>query len=147
MKTWQKYLNGLINGKCCLIQSIQRKLKKLSFLAKRVLLIMELIILTKCRSSRPEVFCKKVLLRPATLFQKRLWQRCFPINFGRFLRTHFHTEHLRWLLLKMSTVKENVQKHLGLFLDVKYVNEKFMKVNKGINAIKNSTYYYHTLHW
>ena len=47
----------------------------------------------------------------------------------------------------MPIVKENAQKHLGLFLDVKYVNEKFMKVNKGINAIKNSTYYYHTLHW
>ena len=147
MKTWQKYLNGLINGKCCLIQSIQRKLKKLSFLAKRVLLIMELIILTKCRSSRPEVFCKKALLRPATLLKKRLWQRRFLVNFGKFLRTHFHTEHLRRLLLKMPIVKENAQKHLGLFLDVKYVNEKFMKVNKGINAIKNSTYYYHALHW
>ena len=74
------------------------------------------------RSSRPEVFCKKDLLRnfakfigkhlchslffnkvaglrPATLFKKRLWHRCFPVNFVKFLRTLFFTEHLWWLLL------------------------------------------------
>ena len=48
-----------------------------------------------------EVFCKKVFLkisRPATLLKKRLRHRCFPVNFVKFLRTHFFTEHLRWLL-------------------------------------------------
>ena len=30
---------------------------------------------------------------------KRLWHRCFPVNFVKFLRTPFFTEHLRWLLL------------------------------------------------
>ena len=55
------------------------------------------------RSSRPEVFCKKNVLRnltkftrkhlcqsfsfqrikPATLFKKRLWHRCFPVNFAK----------------------------------------------------------------
>ena len=38
-------------------------------------------------------------LRPATLSKKRLWRRCFPVNFAKFLRTPFLTEHLRWLLL------------------------------------------------
>ena len=75
------------------------------------------------RSSRPEVFCKKGVLRnftkfkgkhlcqslffnkvaglrPATLLKKRLWHRCFPVNFAKFLRTSFLTEHLRWLLLR-----------------------------------------------
>ena len=33
----------------------------------------------------------------ATLIKKRL--RCFPVNFVKFLRTPFLTEHLRWLLL------------------------------------------------
>ena len=32
---------------------------------------------------------------PATLLQKRLWHRCFPVNFAKFLRTPFFTEHLR----------------------------------------------------
>ena len=70
------------------------------------------------RSSRPEVFRKKGVLRkfakftgkhlcqslffnkvaglrPATLLKKRLWRRCFPVNFVKFLRTPFLTEHLR----------------------------------------------------
>ena len=32
--------------------------------------------------------------------KKNLWHRCFPVNFSKFLRTPFFTEHLRWLLLK-----------------------------------------------
>ena len=73
-------------------------------------------------SSRPEVFCRKGVLsnfakftgkhlcqslffnkvaglRPATLLTKRLWHRCFPVNFAKFLRTLCFTEHLRWLVL------------------------------------------------
>ena len=34
---------------------------------------------------------------PATLLKKRLWHRCFPVNFAKFLRTPFFTEHLWWL--------------------------------------------------
>ena len=37
--------------------------------------------------------------KSATLLKKRLWQRCFPVNFAKFLRTPFLTEHLRWLFL------------------------------------------------
>ena len=37
-------------------------------------------------------------IRPATLSKKRLWQRCFPVNFAKFLRTLFVTERLWWLL-------------------------------------------------
>ena len=62
------------------------------------------------RSSHPEMFCQKdvlknftkftgkqlcqslffnkvVGLRPATLLKKRLWDRCFPMNFVKFLRS------------------------------------------------------------
>ena len=77
---------------------------------------------TKIRRSCPEVFCKKGVLRnfanftakhlcqnlflnnvadlrPATLFKKRLWHRCFLVSFAKFLRTSFLTKHLWWLLL------------------------------------------------
>ena len=80
------------------------------------------MLLTSVRSSRPGVFCRKGVLRnfakfkgkllcqslffnkvagvrPAILFKKRLWHRCFPLNFAKFLRTPFFTEHLQWLLL------------------------------------------------
>ena len=47
---------------------------------------------------------------PATLFKKRPWPRCFPMNFAKFLRTPFFTEHLWWLVLNMG-VTVNVLQH------------------------------------
>ena len=70
------------------------------------------------RSSRPEALCKKCVLRDfakfkgkrlcqillfnkvvglrsANLLKKSLWHRCFPVNFAKFLRTTFFTEHIR----------------------------------------------------
>ena len=64
------------------------------------------------RSSRPELFCRKGALRnfakftgkhlcqslffdkveglrPATLLKRRVWHRCFPVNFRKFLKTPF----------------------------------------------------------
>ena len=78
------------------------------------------------RSSRQEVFCKKGVLtnftkltgkqlcqslffheveglRSATLLKKRLWHSCFPVNFAKFLRIPFVTEHLMWQLLEEQT--------------------------------------------
>ena len=50
------------------------------------------------RSSHPEVFYKKGFLRNFGKFTEkqllRLWHRCFPVNFGKFLRPPFFTEHL-----------------------------------------------------
>ena len=74
------------------------------------------------RSSRPEVFCKKSVLRNftkftgkrlcqslffdkvaglrlATLLKERLWHSCLPVSFVKLLRIPFFTEHLWWLLL------------------------------------------------
>ena len=34
-------------------------------------------------------FNKATGLRPATLLKKKLWRRCFPVNFAKFLRTLF----------------------------------------------------------
>ena len=90
------------------------------------------------RSSRPEVFCKKDVLknfakftgkhrcqslfsnkvagfRPATLLKKGLRHRCFSVNFAKILRTSFLTEYLQWLLpvfkeYEMGTLVRNVLK-------------------------------------
>ena len=46
------------------------------------------------------LFLNKVAdLRHGTLLKKRLWRRCFPVNFSKFLWTLFFLEHLIWLLL------------------------------------------------
>ena len=78
-------------------------------------------------SSHPEVFYKKGKIsqnsqentcvshyfdkvadvRPATLLNKRLWHRCFPVNFSKILTTSFFTEHLPWLLLSASSMSSN----------------------------------------
>ena len=73
-------------------------------------------------------FNKIVGLRPATLLKKRLWNRCFPVNFAKLLRTPFLQMILKqrhwkvyldgcfsgriyfgnipaWLLLKSSSIR------------------------------------------
>ena len=34
-------------------------------------------------------FVKVAGIRPATLLKKRLWHRCFPVKFAKFLRAPF----------------------------------------------------------
>ena len=46
-------------------------------------------------------FNKVAGLRPAIIFKKRLWHRCFPVNFVNFLRTPFFQNTSGRLLLKM----------------------------------------------
>ena len=74
-----------------------------------------LILFMSLRSSHQRCSVKKGVLRnfakftgkhlcqaaPATLLKKRLWRRCFPVNFAKFLRTPFFAEHLCWLLLSL----------------------------------------------
>ena len=38
-----------------------------------------------------------IKLKACNFIKKSLWHRCFPVNFAKFLRTPFLTEHLRWL--------------------------------------------------
>ena len=81
----------------------------------------------KLWSSRPEVFCKKGILRnftkfsgkhlcqslffnkiaglrPATLLKKRPCHRFFLVNFAKFLITSFFIEHMWWLLLEWVSI-------------------------------------------
>ena len=41
---------------------------------------------------------------PATLLKKRLWRRCFPVNFTKFLRTPFLENTSGRLLLKRKDI-------------------------------------------
>ena len=53
------------------------------------------------RSSHLKVFCEKGVLRNFAKFTgKHLCQRCFPVNFAKYLRTPFFKEHLRWLFCR-----------------------------------------------
>ena len=62
-------------------------------------------------------FSKVAGLRPATLSKKRLWHRCFPVNFAKFLRNLFLP---------------------NTFGDCFWVNQtKFIFVHTNINSIRN----------
>ena len=61
----------------------------------KVLFICFIFLFLDDRSSRPEA-------PPATSLKKRLWHRCFPVNFEKFLRTTFFIEQLWWLLSLMN---------------------------------------------
>ena len=87
------------------------------------------------RSSRPQVLCKKGVLRnfanftgkhlcqglffnkvaglrPSTLWKKRLWHSCFPVNVANFLRTPF----IKDTSGGSSIVNEGIKTILNLFL-------------------------------
>ena len=91
------------------------------------------------RGSRPELFCKKdvlrnfakftgkhlcqslvfnkvATLRPANLLEKSLWHWYFHVNFVKFLRAPFFIEHLWWLFLHdyQSNCPKFVTTHEGL---------------------------------
>ena len=36
-----------------------------------------------------------ISLKAGTLLNKRLWRRCFPVNFAKFLGTTFFVEHIQ----------------------------------------------------
>ena len=50
--------------------------------------------------------------RPAALVKKRLWHRCFPVNFENFLRTPFLKNTSVRLLLNDVTIKFQLSKGL-----------------------------------
>ena len=51
------------------------------------------------------LFFNKVAGRPATFLKKRLWHRCFLVNFAKFLRTPFYRTPLDDCFLKKSPLK------------------------------------------
>ena len=65
-------------------------------------------------STRPEVFCEKVVfkdfaiytwkrLKACNFIKKKLQHRSFPMNIAKLLRTAFLMGQLRWLLLEIAS--------------------------------------------
>ena len=41
----------------------------------------------------------------ATLLKKRIWHRCFPVNFEKYFKNTFFIEILQWLLLYIGELR------------------------------------------
>ena len=77
-----------------------------------LLFFSKISLLDVSRSSNPEVFCRRgvlksqrktlapesliqsCILRPETLLKTTLWQKCFPVNFAKVLRNPFYIQML-----------------------------------------------------
>ena len=81
------------------------------FLSLCILFVFCLFCVLNWKKQSLEVFYKKAAckdfakftgkhlcqsLKSATLLKKRCWQRCFPLNFTKFLRKHFLQNTFRW---------------------------------------------------
>ena len=51
---------------------------------------------------------KRLCHRPASLLKKRLWHKCFPVNFAKFLKTRFLQNISGRLLLYISWVMTEI---------------------------------------
>ena len=54
-------------------------------------------------------FLIKKGLGPSTLLKKKLWRRCFPVNFAKFLNSLFFTEHLRLAASETQFLNKAIQ--------------------------------------
>ena len=45
-------------------------------------------------------FNKVAGLKPTNLLKKKLWNKCVPVNFVKFLKAPISIENFSWLLLK-----------------------------------------------
>ena len=81
---------------------------------------------------RQVLFYNKVAgLEPATLLKMRLWRRCFPINFAKFLRTTFHRTPLNDCYSTAenpSKVLNGQQQHKGVTFHWSRVNSSLVKL-------------------
>ena len=102
-----------------------------------------------CRSSRPQMFCKKPVLKnftkftekhlcqslllnkvvglsPVTLSKRRLWHRYFHVNFTKFLRTPFFKEHV-WATASVCNVFPawQTQHCIGYFAEKSFLSTIF----------------------
>ena len=71
------------------------------------------MVLLKFSQKSQENTCVGVFFLTVTFLKERLQHRSFPMNFAKFLRTPFFTEHLRWLLLFLfakNHQKDNTEK-------------------------------------
>ena len=86
-------------------------------------------------------------MRPTTLLNKRLWHRCFPINFVKFLRTPFLQNTSGRLLLHVlkkyllctlsrSSLVQTCHYYLLYYFEVKKQKQSFANKISTYNAIK-----------
>ena len=66
-------------------------------------------------------FNKVAGLRPATLFKKRIWQRCFPVNFAKISRTPFSPGDCFYLISIKLWRKKRSSKNQVIHIQIRFI--------------------------
>ena len=83
-------------------------------------------------------FDKVAALRPATLLRKRLWRRCFPVNFVKFLKHLFYRTSLDDCFWKRRYLKGKVRVLANFFyFEENKVQKQPLKVFYKIGVLQN----------
>ena len=79
------------------------------------------VVLANFVKSTGKQLCQSLFIK-ATLLKKGLWHSCFPVNFAKFLRTVFLTEHLWWVLLLVIFTNDESTRYTSPFFPVSHNN-------------------------
>ena len=80
-----------------------------------------------------------------SFLKKRLWNRCFAVNFAKLLRTSFLTEHLRWLLLMFQSESTLYSFRASFSKQAQYLKFKCTKTSwkdNRLNIVQTSFFCY-----
>ena len=89
---------------------------------------------------RQSLFFSKVAGHRQLLLKKRLWRKCFSVNFAKFLRRHFLKEHLRCLPLNkiFDSVLTSENSLKNLLVTITYHLIK-LRINRSIAELLSPT--------
>ena len=79
-------------------------------------------------------------LKSANLLKKRLWYRCFPVNFAKFLRIYFIQNTSWWLLVWTTASETSHTKYLELIKRRSKVQEQNMSCERALNLDQWKTF-------
>ena len=74
----------------CLVQISQHNDEKSTVRSSHLRYSMKKGVLRNFAKFTGKHLCQSLFFKPATLLKKRLWYRCFPVNFPKILRTPFY---------------------------------------------------------
>ena len=80
------------------------------------------------------LFSKPAGLKTCNFIKKRLQHSCFHVNIVKFFRTSFFIEHLWWLLLQSSEIKDRDPANIYLF---KVINRNSRKGCENMLEVNN----------
>ena len=108
-----------------------------TFFVRRLEVFYKIEALKNYAKSTGKQLCQSLLLTKVAGWR---WHRCFPVNFAKFLRTLFLTEHLQWPPLQLVSLWMYILKNIS---DKIYPTENISVVYPLFGEYLHTTYWRH----